>query len=90
MKPAGLAQVQAAKADGRWAAAYEGQSTAEAPADFLEALGKNKKAAQFYETLNKANKYAIIWRLHHSKKPEIRAANITKFVKMLANGQKFH
>ena len=90
MKPAGLAQVQAAKADGRWDAAYEGQSTAEAPADFIEALTKNKKAAEFYETLNNTNKYAIIWRLHHSKKPETRAANIDKYIAMLANGQKLH
>ena len=90
LKPAGLDQVEAAKADGRWAAAYAGQRTAEAPADFLEALAKNKKAAEFYETLNKANKYAIIWRLHHSKKPETRAANIERYVDMLADGQKFH
>jgi uncharacterized protein YdeI (YjbR/CyaY-like superfamily) len=90
MKPAGLAQVEAAKADGRWEAAYEGQSTAEAPADFLDALAKNKKAAVFYETLNKANKYAITWRLHHSKKPETRAANIHKFIQMLADGKTFH
>jgi uncharacterized protein YdeI (YjbR/CyaY-like superfamily) len=90
MKPAGLAQVEAAKADGRWDAAYEGQSTAEAPADFLDALAKKKKAAVFYETLNKANKYAITWRLHHSKKPETRAANIHKFIQMLADGKTFH
>ncbi len=90
MQPAGLAQVEAAKADGRWEAAYEGQSTAEAPADFLEALAKHKKATQFYESLSKSNKYAIIWRLHHSKKPETRAANIKKFIKMLADGETFH
>jgi uncharacterized protein YdeI (YjbR/CyaY-like superfamily) len=90
MKPAGLAQVQTAKADGRWDAAYEGQSTAEAPIDFLEALAKHKKAAEFYESLSKSNKYAIIWRLHHSKKLETRAANIQKFIKMLAAGKSFH
>jgi uncharacterized protein YdeI (YjbR/CyaY-like superfamily) len=90
MKPTGMAQVQAAKADGRWDAAYAAQSVAEAPADFLEALAKNKKAAAFYETLSKANKYAFIWRLHHVKRPETRAANIEKYVEMLADGQKFH
>jgi uncharacterized protein YdeI (YjbR/CyaY-like superfamily) len=90
MRPAGLAQVEAAKADGRWSAAYEGQSTAEAPEDFLKALSKNKKAAEFYESLSKANKYAFIWRLHHVKRPETRAANIEKYVAMLADGQKFH
>lgn len=90
MKPAGQMQVEAAKADGRWAAAYEGQSTAEIPEDFAKALAKNKKAADFFETLNKANKYAFIWRLHHVKRPETRAANIKKYVEMLADGQKFH
>jgi len=90
MKPAGLEQVNAAKADGRWDAAYEGQSTAEAPEDFLKALAKNKKATEFYETLSKANKYAFIWRLHHVKRPETRAANIEKYVEMLAEGETFH
>jgi uncharacterized protein YdeI (YjbR/CyaY-like superfamily) len=90
MKLAGLEQVNAAKADGRWTAAYEGQSTAEAPEDFLNALSKNKKATAFYETLSMANKYAFIWRLHHVKQPETRAANIEKYVAMLAEGQKFH
>lgn len=90
MKPAGLAEVEAAKADGRWEAAYEGQSRAEAPADFLEALAMNKKAAEFYETISKANKYAIIYRLHNSKKPETRAANIQKFIAMLAEGKTLH
>lgn len=90
MKPAGLKQVEAAKADGRWDTAYEGQSTAEAPEDFLNALAKNKKAAAFYETISKANKYAFIWRLHHVKRPETRAANIEKYVEMLADGETFH
>jgi len=90
MKPAGLEQVNAAKSDGRWDAAYEGSSTAEAPEDFMKVLAKNKKAAAFYETLNKSNKYAIIWRLYHSKKPETRQANIEKFVNMLAEGKSFH
>jgi len=90
MRPAGLAQVEAAKADGRWDAAYDAQSTAEIPDDFKKALGKNKKAAQFYETLTKANKYAIIWRLHHSKRPETRERNIKKFIDMLESDQKFH
>jgi uncharacterized protein YdeI (YjbR/CyaY-like superfamily) len=90
MKPAGLAQVSAAKADGRWDAAYEGSSTAEPPEDFLKALAKNKKAEAFYESLSKANKYSFIWRLHHVKRPATRAANIEKYVAMLADGQKFH
>jgi len=90
MKPAGLAQVEAAKADGRWEKAYAGQATAEIPEDFKVALAKNKKAAAFFETLSKSNKYSFIWRLHHVKRPETRAANIEKYVEMLAEGQKFH
>jgi len=90
MKPAGLTQVEAAKADGRWNAAYLSQSTAEIPEDFKKALARNKKAAAFFETLTKANRYAIIWRLHHSKKPETRERNIKKFIEMLANHQKFN
>ena len=90
MKSAGLEQVQAAKSDGRWAAAYAPQSVAEIPEDFKKALAINKKAAAFYESLNKANQYAFTWRLHHTKRPETRAANIEKYIKMLADGQKFH
>jgi uncharacterized protein YdeI (YjbR/CyaY-like superfamily) len=90
MKPAGLAQVEAAKADGRWERAYAGQATAETPEDFKIALAKNKQAAEFFESLTKANKYAFIWRLHHVKRAETRAANIEKYVQMLAKGQKFH
>jgi len=90
MKPSGLAQVEAAKADGRWDAAYEGQSTARVPEDFQKALNKNKKAAEFFESLSKSNKYAFIWRLHHVKRPEARARNIEKYVEMLADGEKFH
>lgn len=90
MTPAGLAQVEAAKADGRWEAAYAPQSTAELPEDFKKALSKNKKSADFFESLSKANKYSFIWRIHHVKRPETRAANIEKYVKMLAEGEKFH
>ena len=88
MKPSGMAQVEAAKADGRWDAAYEGQSTAELPNDFKEALAKNKKAADFYGTLNKTSKYSIIWRLQHTKSKVARDRNIKKFVQMLENNQK--
>lgn len=90
MKPAGIALVKAAQSDGRWDAAYEPQSTAEVPEDFLRALAKNKKAADFFEQLNKANRYTIIHRLHHSKRPETRERNIKKFVDMLANGKKLY
>jgi uncharacterized protein YdeI (YjbR/CyaY-like superfamily) len=90
MKPAGLEQVEAAKADGRWERAYAGQAAAEIPEDFKAALAKNKKAAEFFETLTKANKYAFIWRLHHVKRPETRARNIEKYIEMLSDGEKFH
>lgn len=87
MKPSGMAQVNAAKADGRWDAAYEPQSTAEVPQDFLQALAKDERAAEFYETLNRSERYAIFWRLHHSKRAEARAAKIEEFVARLANHQ---
>jgi uncharacterized protein YdeI (YjbR/CyaY-like superfamily) len=90
MQPAGLAQIEAAKADGRWAAAYASPAMIEMPADFAKALAKNKKAAEFYETLSKGNKYAILWRLHNAKRPETRERNIKKFIAMLAANQKFH
>lgn len=89
MKPSGMAAVEAAKQDGRWAAAYEAQSTAEAPADFLAELSKHKAAEAFYNSLTKANKYAFIYRLHHTK-PEKRQEKIATFVAMLAEGKAFH
>ena len=88
MKPAGMAQVEAARADGRWAAAYESQSKAEVPKDFLQALSKNRKAAAFYESLNRADRYTIFYRLHHSKREATRAAHINRFVEQLANHEK--
>jgi uncharacterized protein YdeI (YjbR/CyaY-like superfamily) len=90
MKPSGLAEVERAKKDGRWAKAYESQSKAELPADFAEALAKNKKAAAFYATLNSANRYAIVYRLHSAKKPETRQQRFDAFLAMLARGEKLH
>jgi uncharacterized protein YdeI (YjbR/CyaY-like superfamily) len=90
MQPAGLAQIEAAKADGRWEAAYHSPANAVMSEDFSKALNKNKKAKEFYETLSKGNKYAILWRLQQAKRPETRARNIEKFIAMLAAGQKFH
>jgi uncharacterized protein YdeI (YjbR/CyaY-like superfamily) len=90
MKPSGLAEVERAKKDDRWARAYESQSKAELPADFAEALAKNKKAAAFYATLNSANRYAIVYRLHSAKKPETRQKRFDAFLAMLARGEKLH
>lgn len=90
MHPAGFAEVEKAKADGRWEKAYDAQSTMQIPDDFLKELSKNKKANTFFETLNKANKFAIAFRLQTAKKPETREKWKTRILEMLTNGQKFH
>ena len=90
MRAPGLAQIELAKQDGRWEAAYASQKSAIVPDDFSRALGKNKKAAAFFATLNSANRYAILYRLHQTNKPEARAAKIEKFVTMLSLRQTFH
>jgi uncharacterized protein YdeI (YjbR/CyaY-like superfamily) len=90
MKPAGVAAVEAARRDGRWDKAYDGQRTATVPPDLQHALDGNRKARDFFATLNAANRYAILYRVHEAKKPETRAARIAKFVAMLADGKKLH
>ncbi|MBP9757827.1 MAG: YdeI/OmpD-associated family protein [Candidatus Pacebacteria bacterium] len=90
MKPAGLAVVLAAKTDGRWADAYESSATMEIPSDFLAELKKDKKAQAFFDTLNRANIYAIGWRLQTAKKPETRAKRMDAILAMLKLGKKFH
>jgi uncharacterized protein YdeI (YjbR/CyaY-like superfamily) len=88
--PAGLAEVDAAKADGRWDAAYASQGGAEPPEDLLASLRSNKAASRFFETLDRANRYAIIYRVGEAKRPETRAKRIAKFVDMLARGETIH
>jgi uncharacterized protein YdeI (YjbR/CyaY-like superfamily) len=90
MLPAGAKEIERAQKDGRWAAAYAPQSTAQVPDDLRAALTKNKKAATFFETLDRANRYAILYRIHHAKKPETRAAHVKKLVAMLAAGETIH
>lgn len=90
MQPAGLREVEAAKTDGRWQAAYDSSSTMEVPPELAAALAKNKKAAAFFETLNKTNRYAVCWRVQTAKKPETRADRVKKLVEMLARGEKIH
>jgi uncharacterized protein YdeI (YjbR/CyaY-like superfamily) len=90
MAPAGLKVVEAAKADGRWRAAYDSPRNATPPEDFLRALGKDKKAKAFFETLNRANVYSIVYRLQTAKKPETREKRIKMILTMLARGEKFH
>ena len=90
MKPAGLREIERAKEDGRWEAAYDGQRTATVPDDLTAALAKNAKARKHFGTLNSVNRYAILFRIANAKKPETRAKRITKFVEMLARGEKLH
>ena len=88
--PAGLAEVDAAKADGRWDAAYASQGRAEPPEDFLALLRSNRAALRFFEKLDRANRYAIIYRVGEAKRPETRAKRIAMFVEMLARGETTH
>jgi len=90
MRPAGQAQVDAAKADGRWAAAYAGARTIEVPDDLTRALRRNAKARRAFEGLDSANRYAILFRIHDAKRPETRARRIEQFVTMLAEGRTLH
>jgi uncharacterized protein YdeI (YjbR/CyaY-like superfamily) len=90
MRPAGLAEVDAAKADGRWEAAYAGQRTAEVPDDLQRELDANRAAAEFFATLDSANRYAVIYRLNDAKKPETRERRLRKFLAMLERGEKVH
>ena len=90
MRPAGRKAIEAAKQDGRWEAAYASQKNISIPEDFQAALEKNRKAKAFFATLNSANRYAILFRLHNAKRPETRAQWIQKFVDMLERGEKLH
>jgi uncharacterized protein YdeI (YjbR/CyaY-like superfamily) len=90
MKPAGLAQVELAKADGRWEAAYAPPTKLEVPADLQQALDASPQAAEFWAGLNKSNRYAIIYQLEDAKKPETRVRRLGKFVAMLERGEKLY
>jgi uncharacterized protein YdeI (YjbR/CyaY-like superfamily) len=90
MKPAGLLEVERAKSDGRWDAAYEGQSTATVPADLQKELDKNEAAARFFETLSSVNRYAILYRVQDAKRPETRKRRIDKYVQMLNEHRTLH
>lgn len=90
IKPAGLKQVEAAKADGRWAAAYDSPQNMILPEDFESKLAKNKTASAFYESLNKTNKYAICWRIQTAKRPETKEKRMKEILEMLERGEKFH
>jgi uncharacterized protein YdeI (YjbR/CyaY-like superfamily) len=90
MRPTGLAEVEAAKADGRWEAAYAGQRAATVPDDLKQELDRNEAAGEFFATLDGANRYAILYRLQEAKKPETRQKRLRKFVAMLERGEKIH
>jgi uncharacterized protein YdeI (YjbR/CyaY-like superfamily) len=90
MTPAGLAQVDAAKADGRWIAAYAGPAEAEVPADFIAALEGYPTAKATYATLNKQNLYAIYYRLHSARSAETRGKRIAALIATLDKGERFH
>jgi uncharacterized protein YdeI (YjbR/CyaY-like superfamily) len=87
MRPAGLAEVERAKADGRWDAAYEGARTATVPDDLRRELEARPAAKAFFDTLSSQNRYAILYRLQDAKKPETRARRLAKFVAMLEDGE---
>jgi uncharacterized protein YdeI (YjbR/CyaY-like superfamily) len=90
MRPSGHAQIDAAKADGRWAAAYEPQRRATVPEDFQRALDRNPEAKAFFETLKGVNRYSFLYRIQSVKRPETRQRKIEQFVTMLAEGRTFH
>jgi uncharacterized protein YdeI (YjbR/CyaY-like superfamily) len=90
MHPAGLREVELARADGRWDAAYAGQRTITVPPDLAQALAENDTALTFFGTLSSANRYAILYRIGDAKRPETRARRIATYVAMLAEHKTLH
>ncbi|MFO7526551.1 MAG: YdeI/OmpD-associated family protein [Ignavibacteriaceae bacterium] len=90
MHSSGLAEIEAAKADGRWAQAYDSPANMKIPDDFIEKLSKKPNALAFFKTLNKTNTFSIIWRLQTAKKPETRERRMKAIIEMLGQGKKFH
>jgi uncharacterized protein YdeI (YjbR/CyaY-like superfamily) len=90
MRPAGQREVDTARADGRWDAAYDGQRASTVPADLQQALDANPVAAAFFSSISSVNRYAIIYRIGSVKRPETRARKVADYVKMLAEHQTIH
>lgn len=90
MRDGGLREIEAAKADGRWEAAYDGARNMETPPELAAALAKNRKARAFFETLDRTNRYAVCWRVQTAKKPDTKAKRVETLVAMLARGEKLH
>jgi uncharacterized protein YdeI (YjbR/CyaY-like superfamily) len=87
MHPAGQAEVERAKTDGRWDAAYAGQASIEVPPDLAEALAAEPKAQAMFEALNSQNRYAVLYRITTAKRSDTRARRIEQFIAMLARGE---
>lgn len=90
MTPAGLAEVERARVDGRWDRAYPRQSTATVPADLQAALDADPEAAAFFATVSAANRFAVLYRVNDAKRPDTRACRIAQLVAMLARGETIH
>jgi uncharacterized protein YdeI (YjbR/CyaY-like superfamily) len=90
MRPAGLVEVERAKADGRWAAAYAGQKSSTVPDDLQRELDARPDAKAFFASLSSQNRYAIVYRLNDAKRPETRARRLAKFIAMLEAGETIH
>ncbi|MDP9351439.1 MAG: YdeI/OmpD-associated family protein [Chloroflexota bacterium] len=90
VQPAGMREVERVKAHGRWEAAYDGQRTATAPDDLLRALEKNDVARQFFSTLDRVNRHAILYQVQDATKPAGRARRIEKYAAMLSEQKKLY
>ena len=90
MRPAGLAEVHRAKADGRWERAYGGSASMEVPDDLHDALAASPRAQAMWDVLTRTNRYAVLYRVHEAKRPETRARRIAHYVEMLARGDTPH
>ena len=90
MEKPGLAEVERAKHDGRWESAYDGARSSSVPADLAAAFARDARALAFFEALDGANRYAILYRVQTAKKPETRAERITRFVAMCARHEAIH
>jgi uncharacterized protein YdeI (YjbR/CyaY-like superfamily) len=90
MRPAGLLEIDRARQDGRWDAAYSSASTSTIPDDLQQALDANRNAKAFFATLNSQNRYAILFRIQNVKKAETRIKKIAQFIEMLNNGEKLY
>ncbi len=88
MQPPGHAEIERAKNDGRWERAYDSPKNMEVPQDFLRELRKDKSAFDHFQTLTKANKFAVAFRLHNAKRPETREKRMRDFLDRLARGEK--